>query len=339
MKHGSRGHGAGGGDSPSRTIPKGLLPGFARGGVALAAALLVWSPASQARVTKLVIDNKVSPAFSGQDYPAGSGRQYETIAGRVYGELDPNDPHNTIINDLAAGAEECRRQGRVHGDVLPRQADRHVQEQPTDVAGRAQSRRADHACRGQPQRRRHRPEQRLAGRQLGRHRAPPAPGNTTTTPSSRSPTNADGSPITGVVMGRILNAERRRTRRRSSSTRTRSPTSRSRSTPARRRWTTHDHETNEGIVDRRHHDRQQPTGPGRAAARRTRSRARPIRRRSASRAAFDPTSCTRSSSRRRIRTSSASARPRSATSASFFKYEMADDYGTPNPVGRQVSSG
>lgn len=57
-------------------------------------------PAAQARVVRIVVDTKVSPAFGGSEFPAGSGRQYETLAGRVFGELDPNDPHNTIINDL-----------------------------------------------------------------------------------------------------------------------------------------------------------------------------------------------------------------------------------------------
>ena len=51
-------------------------------------------------MTKIVIDTKVSPAFSGADFPTGSGRVYETIAGRVFGELDPTDSHNTIIQDL-----------------------------------------------------------------------------------------------------------------------------------------------------------------------------------------------------------------------------------------------
>ena len=63
-----------------------------------AAFLLVVTPPAEARVTKLVIDTKVSPAFGGATF--GTAGQYETIAGRVFGELDPNDPHNTIINDI-----------------------------------------------------------------------------------------------------------------------------------------------------------------------------------------------------------------------------------------------
>jgi hypothetical protein len=49
-------------------------------------------------VIKLVIDTKTSPAFGGASF--GTAGQYETIAGHVFGELDPNDPHNTIINDI-----------------------------------------------------------------------------------------------------------------------------------------------------------------------------------------------------------------------------------------------
>ena len=67
--------------------------------VALAGALLLaWTPPTQARVTRIVVDTKVSPAFGGASF--GTAGQYETLAGRVFGELDPNDPHNTIINDI-----------------------------------------------------------------------------------------------------------------------------------------------------------------------------------------------------------------------------------------------
>jgi hypothetical protein len=67
-------------------------------GIAVTAALLAWTPPTQARVTRIIIDTKVSPAFSGATF--GTAGQYETLAGRVFGELDPNDPHNTIIQDI-----------------------------------------------------------------------------------------------------------------------------------------------------------------------------------------------------------------------------------------------
>jgi hypothetical protein len=68
---------------------------------ALAAAFLFAAPA-QARVTKIVIDQTVSPAFCKGDACSsyGGAGQYEQIAGRAYGELDPNDPLNNLIQDI-----------------------------------------------------------------------------------------------------------------------------------------------------------------------------------------------------------------------------------------------
>src|SRR5881394_1553687 len=67
-------------------------------GALVSAALLAWTPPTQARVTRIIVDMKVSPAFGGASF--GTAGQYETLAGRVFGELDPNDPHNTIIQDI-----------------------------------------------------------------------------------------------------------------------------------------------------------------------------------------------------------------------------------------------
>ena len=66
--------------------------------VTIAAAFFACAPPTQARVTKIIIDTKVSPAFAGQVF--GAAGQYETIAGRVFGELDPHHSNNTIINDI-----------------------------------------------------------------------------------------------------------------------------------------------------------------------------------------------------------------------------------------------
>src|SRR5713101_8608388 len=57
------------------------------------AVSLAWAPQSGARVTRIIIDATAS--LSGQDIP------YETKTGRAFGELDPNDPHNAIITDIA----------------------------------------------------------------------------------------------------------------------------------------------------------------------------------------------------------------------------------------------
>jgi len=66
---------------------------------AAAAVSLAWAPPSDARVTRIVVDRIVSPVI----FPPGQGQDipYETITGRAFGELDPMDPHNAIITDIA----------------------------------------------------------------------------------------------------------------------------------------------------------------------------------------------------------------------------------------------
>ena len=64
-------------------------------GVALAAALLAWAPpSSQARVTKIVVDNKGNFARVRRRAVPGrtSGRVYETLAGRSLGRTRPERP-------------------------------------------------------------------------------------------------------------------------------------------------------------------------------------------------------------------------------------------------------
>ena len=69
-------------------------------GVVTAAVLLLpMAPSAQAEVKKIVIDATISPDFDGATF--GSAGPYETIRGRVFGELDPNDPLNSIIQDIS----------------------------------------------------------------------------------------------------------------------------------------------------------------------------------------------------------------------------------------------
>lgn len=56
----------------------------------------------QARVTRLVIEHREIPA---------PGGQYEVLSGHFLGELDPNDPHNSIITDIQFAPRNAR--GRV----------------------------------------------------------------------------------------------------------------------------------------------------------------------------------------------------------------------------------
>src|SRR5438876_9002430 len=71
--------------------PRSVVPGL------ITSLVLVCAQPAGAHVKKIVIDKKVSPAF---DAAFGKAGQYETLAGRAFGELDPKDPHNTIITDI-----------------------------------------------------------------------------------------------------------------------------------------------------------------------------------------------------------------------------------------------
>ncbi len=66
----------------------------------------VAAPDANARVTKIVIEKKTSPAFNGQSF--GNAGQYETLVGKAYGELDPKDPHNAIIQDIALAPKNAK---------------------------------------------------------------------------------------------------------------------------------------------------------------------------------------------------------------------------------------
>ena len=70
------------------------------------AALLTWPAGAHAHVRKIVVEKKVSPAFDGA--AVGPAGPYETLAGRAYGELDPNDPHNAIITDIKLAPRNAR---------------------------------------------------------------------------------------------------------------------------------------------------------------------------------------------------------------------------------------
>ncbi len=68
-------------------------------------ALAMPAPAD-AKVTKITIEKKTSPAFDGANF--GSAGQYEVLVGRAFGELDPKDPHNAIITDIALAPKNAR---------------------------------------------------------------------------------------------------------------------------------------------------------------------------------------------------------------------------------------
>jgi hypothetical protein len=68
---------------------------------AVAAGALGVTAAADARITRIVVDATLSqsPTFGGYSWPDVG--QYEKIVGRAYGEVDPNDPKNAVIVDIA----------------------------------------------------------------------------------------------------------------------------------------------------------------------------------------------------------------------------------------------
>jgi len=82
-------------------------------GAAAFAALLAWTPISEARVTKIVINTTVDP-----DPALSTGAPFaiKRITGVAFGELDPRDARNAIIQDL---------------ELAPRNANRKVEYQAT----------------------------------------------------------------------------------------------------------------------------------------------------------------------------------------------------------------
>jgi hypothetical protein len=65
--------------------------------IGTAAAVLVASASLQAKVVQIVIDRDTPVTTSGVTIP------YHQLRGRAFGTLDPNDTHNQIITDIAAG--------------------------------------------------------------------------------------------------------------------------------------------------------------------------------------------------------------------------------------------
>jgi len=63
------------------------------------AALLAWPIPASAKITQIIVDRTTTVTATGQTIP------YEALVGRAFGELDPADPHNTIITDINFGTD------------------------------------------------------------------------------------------------------------------------------------------------------------------------------------------------------------------------------------------
>jgi hypothetical protein len=70
------------------------------------AGLMALAAPAEARIVRIVIEHRDSPAFKGQSF--GETGRYERLTGRAYGELDPKAPLNAIITDLQLAPRNAR---------------------------------------------------------------------------------------------------------------------------------------------------------------------------------------------------------------------------------------
>ena len=71
-----------------------------------ATAVLIGTAGVQARVTRVAVEHRESPAFGGQAF--GKAGQFEVLSGHFFGEIDPQDPHNSIIMDIQYAPRNAR---------------------------------------------------------------------------------------------------------------------------------------------------------------------------------------------------------------------------------------
>jgi hypothetical protein len=67
--------------------------------VATLGAVLIQAAPCQARVVRVTVETRESPAYA---------PEYERLTGRFFGELDPGDPLNAIVNDMALAPRNAR---------------------------------------------------------------------------------------------------------------------------------------------------------------------------------------------------------------------------------------
>jgi hypothetical protein len=72
----------------------------------IAFLVLGFAATAPARITRIVIERRESPAYRGQSF--GEAGPYEWLRGRAYGELDPKAALNAIITDLEFAPRNAR---------------------------------------------------------------------------------------------------------------------------------------------------------------------------------------------------------------------------------------
>ncbi|MSO82118.1 MAG: hypothetical protein EXQ53_02310 [Acidobacteria bacterium] len=162
--------------------------------------LLAWALPVHAEVKKIVIDKKASPAFDGRSF--GSAGQFETLAGRAFGQLDPNDPHNRLITDIRLAPKNAN--GKVEYVAS------FFLVKPIDMSKSSHLMWHDVPNRGGritiPEAERMLGDVGLSSGWQGDNAGNTVPGDDNDYVIVPVAKNANGSPVTGLVIGRIVNA-------------------------------------------------------------------------------------------------------------------------------------
>jgi hypothetical protein len=166
----------------------------------ISTAVLAMAAPAQARVTRIAIERHVSPAFDGARF--GDAGRYEILTGKAYGELDPGDPHNAVIQDISLAPRNGR--GMVEYTttfqiVKPIDMTKASHVMWHDVPNRGGRITIAPAERGLG-------DIGLSSGWQGDGAGSTAPGPNNDYVVVPVAKNADGSPITGRVMARIMNA-------------------------------------------------------------------------------------------------------------------------------------
>jgi hypothetical protein len=178
----------------------------------LSLTCLLGAASALARVTRIVIDEKISPAFCKGSACAtfGDAGQYEQLSGRAYGELDPNDALNKGIQDIETAKDADGKVRYVATFVLTK---------PVDMSKASGLMWHDVPNRGRPVlldvAERRFGDVGLASAWQGDNAGMNASLGTTVRPNMATRANhwlqvpiaknPDGSPLTGKVLARIIN--------------------------------------------------------------------------------------------------------------------------------------
>jgi hypothetical protein len=88
-------------DTPSRALAR-----FCRFAACVAALVVAPAREAAAHIVRIEVVARESPAFGGRRF--GAVGQYERIVGRAYGEVDPTDRRNALINDILLAPRNAR---------------------------------------------------------------------------------------------------------------------------------------------------------------------------------------------------------------------------------------